>query len=126
MSAFPKQGRPDLPMNPLIVSVDINDIVVDFLLATPGYEEQLVTRAIRYMIEELSLYVCTAEDLIIQKAIADRTKDWQDIEGIIIEQNTSLDRDYLEDWLGQFAEVLDKPEILAHYQDIWQRVMSSG
>jgi hypothetical protein len=47
-TAFPEPGRPDLPMNPLIVSVKIGDILVDFLLTTPGYEEQVVTR--RYAI----------------------------------------------------------------------------
>ena len=122
--AFPEPGRPDLPMNPLIVSVKVGEIIVDFLLSTPGYEEQLVKRAIRYKFEDLSLWICTAEDLIIQKAIAGRSKDWQDIEGIVIEQNTKLDQDYLEDWLKQFAEVLDNPDILKHYRNIQQRVMN--
>lgn len=121
--AFPEPGRPDLPMYPLIVSAKVGEIIFDFLLSTPGYEEQLVKRAIRHKFEDLSLWICTAEDLIIQKTIAGRSKDWQDIEGIVIEQNTKLDQNYLEDWLSQFAEVLDNPDILNHYRNIWQRVM---
>lgn len=125
-TAFPEPGRPDLPRNPLIVSVKIGEIIVDLLLTTPGYEEQLVTRAVRHSVGDLPLSVCTAEDLIIQKAIAGRAKDWQDIEGVVIEQHADLDQEYVEDWLTQFAEVLEQPELLANYRQIWQRVASSG
>ncbi|MBC8180248.1 hypothetical protein H8E88_03905 [candidate division KSB1 bacterium] len=65
-----------------------------------------------------------AEDLIIQKAIAGRTKDWQDIEGIVIEQNTALNQEYLEDWMTQFADVLEKPEIFTQYQTILEHVIN--
>jgi predicted nucleotidyltransferase len=123
--AFSESGRPDLPTNPLIVSVKVGEIIVDFLLSTPGYEEQLVKRAIHYKFEDLSLWICTAEDLIIQKAVAGRAKDWQDIEGIVIEQKTKLNQNYLEDWLSQFAEVLDSPDIFNHYRTIWQLVKTS-
>ena len=123
LKAFPESGRPNLPMNPLIVSVKAGEIIVDFLLSTPGYEESLVKRAVRHQYDNLSLWICTAEDLIIQKAIAGRSKDWQDIEGILIEQQTKLDQNYLEDWLGQFADALDHPDILDHYRAIWQSVM---
>jgi predicted nucleotidyltransferase len=123
--AFPERGRSDLAMNPLIVSVIIDEIIVDFLLTTPGYEEHIITRAVQYAVDELSIWVCTAEDLIIQKAIAGREKDWQDIEGIIIEQSGKLDQTYLEDWLTQFAEVLEQPEILRQYHHIWQRITNS-
>ena len=56
-----------------------------------------------------------------------RTKfgDWQDSEGIIIEQSGKLDQTYLEDWLTQFAEVLEQPEILRHYHQIWQHITNS-
>jgi hypothetical protein len=57
--------------------------------------------------------------------ISGRAKDWQDIEGIVIEQYTNLDQEYLEDWLTQFAEILEKPELLTNYQQIWQRVTTS-
>ncbi len=58
------------------------------------------------------------EDLIIQKAIAGRGKDWQDVEGILIEQQGRLDLDYVEGWLAQFAEAVEQPEIVTQYQAI--------
>ncbi len=116
---FPEPGRPDLPDNPFIVSVKIGSVIADFLLAAPGYEEQIIIRATSRMINDLSVRICTAEDLIIQKAVAGRSKDWQDIEGIIIEQNEKLDRQYVKYWLEQFSEALGQPEILFQYKQLW-------
>jgi len=117
-AAFPVPGRPEIPENPLIVSVKIYGIIVDFLLATPGFEEQSLQRAVQVKVNNLSIWVCTAEDLIIQKAIAGRAKDWQDIEGIIIEQFGKLDKNFLDDWLKQFADILERPELYTKYQQI--------
>ena len=108
ISAFPESGRPELPLNPLIVSVKIHAVIVDFLLTTPGYEERIIERAVRSTFADLSMWVCSAEDLIIQKVLANREKDWQDIEGILIEQGTKLDQEYVEDWLQQFADILQQ------------------
>lgn len=121
-AAFPEPGRPHAPDNPLIVSANIQGVVVDFLLALPGYEEQIVTRATHRNLGDLQVRVCAPEDLVIQKAIAGRAKDWQDIEGILIEQYGHLDMDYLEDWLAQFAELLEQPEILSQYRAIQNRI----
>ena len=69
-TAFPERGRPHVPENPLIVDVNIGGIIVDFLLAIPGYEEQIVTRAVRRQLGDLEIWICSPEDLIIQKAAA--------------------------------------------------------
>ncbi len=121
LNAFPQLGRPELPRNPLIVSVKTGEIIVDFLLTIPGYEEQIVTRAMRYSIDDFAFWVCRADDLIIQKAIAKRAKDWQDIEGIVIEQGDNLDQQYIEYWLAEFAEALEQPDILSRYREIVKR-----
>jgi predicted nucleotidyltransferase len=115
---FPERGRPRAPLSPLVVDVMIDETTVDFLLAIPGYDEQVVTRAVQCELEGLPAWLCTAEDLIIQKAVAGRGRDWQDIEGILIEQRGQLDLEYVEDWLTQFAELLERPEILTQYQEI--------
>ena len=121
-AAFPKPGRPHAPENPLIISSNIEGIIVDFLLALPGYEERIITRAVRCDLGDLRVWVCASEDLVIQKAVAGRAKDWQDIEGVLIEQHDNLDLAYLEDWLSQFAELLEQPEILSQYHDIQNRI----
>jgi hypothetical protein len=121
-AAFPEPGRPHAPENPLIVSTNIGGVVVDFLLALPGYEEQIITRAVRRELGNLQAWVCAPEDLVIQKAVAGRARDWQDIEGILIEQHGRLGLDYLEDWLSQFAGLLEQPEILSQYRAIQNRI----
>lgn len=121
-AAFPEPGRPHAPDNPFVVSVNIEGVVVDFLLALPGYEEQIITRATRCDLGDLPVWVCTPEDLVIQKAVAGRPKDWQDIEGVLIEQWGRLDLIYLENWLAQFSELLELPEIVSQYRAIQDRI----
>jgi hypothetical protein len=121
-AVFPRPGRPHAPDNLLIVSAMVEGVVVDFLLALPGYEEQIIARAVRRDLGDLRVWVCAPEDLVIQKAIAGRARDWQDIEGVLIEQYGQLDLAYLEDWLSQFAELLEQPEILSQYRAIQNHI----
>lgn len=123
-AAYAERARPRVPENPLIVDTKIGRVTVDFLLTVPGYEENIVTRAILCDLDGLNVRICSPEDLIIQKAIAGRTQDWQDIEGILIEQHNHLDSAYIEDWLRQFVEALDQPEILERYGQIRENISS--
>jgi hypothetical protein len=70
-------------------------------------------------VEGLSLPICTAEDLIIHKAIADRPKDWLDIEKILLRQGAKLDIEYVYSWLTQFADALEKPAILEQFNRLF-------
>ena len=114
-TTFPEPARIGAPVNPFIVSVRIDDVIVDFLLCLPGYEEQIITRAIQRKFGSLTVWISTAEDLIIQKAITRRPKDWQDVEDLLIVQFGILDYEYIENWLTQFSDVLDQPELLTQY-----------
>jgi hypothetical protein len=58
------------------------------------------------------------EDLIIHKAIAAREKDWIDIEGILARQRGRLDQEHILNWLDQFAQALDRPDIVTRYQGL--------
>jgi len=98
-AAFPHRARPGIPENPLIVAVTIGDVIVDFLLALPGYEELIIERAVRRDLNGWSTWICSAEDLIIQKVVAGRGKDWLDVEALLVEQRGKLDQVYIQDWL---------------------------
>jgi predicted nucleotidyltransferase len=121
---FPEKARLDIPENPLIISVVIDGIIADFLLAIPGYEELIIERAIRRDMGGWSLWICSAEDLIIQKAIAGRERDWPDIEALLIEQHAKLDDEYIENWLSQFTDALEDPEILANYKRLKKKIQT--
>ena len=58
-----------------------NQIPVDLGLGFLPYEEQAVEHGVPIQHEGVEFVVCTAEDLIIQKAVSEREKDWSDIEG---------------------------------------------
>jgi predicted nucleotidyltransferase len=121
-TAFPVRARAHLPENPYIVAINIDGVTVDFLLTLPGYEEQIIERAIQRDLGGWSVWICSAEDLIIQKASAGRDKDWPDIEALLIEQYGKLDYAYIEDWLKQFAEALENPALLIEYHRLLERV----
>jgi len=111
------------PLPPLIVSAEVMEgVTADFLIAVPGYEDEILARARRIPFADMELPVCSPEDLIIQKVIADRTKDWADVEGILMEQQERLDQDYIRGWLTQFAEVLERPDWLERYEALVRRI----
>jgi hypothetical protein len=58
------------------------------------------------------LRTCSAEDLIILKAFADRPQDWVDIERVIVRQTGKLDWDYIYGQLHPLVELKGEPEIL--------------
>jgi len=122
--AFPERARAHAPDNPFIVAVTIEGVIVDFLLALPGYEGNIVERATQADFGGWSAWVCSADDLIIQKVVAGRSKDWPDVEGLLIEQWDNLDHAYIEDWLDQFAQALDSPELLEKYHQVRHQVES--
>lgn len=122
IKTFPDKARLNIPDNPLIISVVIKGVIVDFLMAVPGYEELIIDRATCRDMGGWSVWICSAEDLIIQKAIAGRERDWPDIEALLIEQHGKLDHAYIKSWLSQFAAALDDPEILAKYKKMAKKI----
>ena len=60
---------------------------------------------------------CSAEDLVVLKAFANRPQDWIDIERVIIRQGPRLDRQLILQELTPLAELKEDPQIL---QDLLQ------
>ena len=96
---------------------------LDIALAGLPFEEQMVERSSRFTYPlDTPLRTCSAEDLIVLKAFADRPKDWMDIEGIIVRQSASLDWDYVRTQLAPLAELKDSPELLEKLEHTRQRM----
>ena len=93
-----------------------NHIAVDLGFGFLPYEEQAVEKAVVVNYRGVTFPTCTAEDLIIHKAIAEREKDWNDIEGVLVRQGDKLDQAYIVRWLEQFAQALDRPELVQRYR----------
>jgi predicted nucleotidyltransferase len=86
---------------------------LDVSLAALPYEELVIQRSSYFDYPPgISLRTCSAEDLIVLKAIAGRGRDWADIERVIVRQTGKLDWDYIREQLRPLAELKETPEIL--------------
>lgn len=94
---------------------------VDISLGIPGYEEEVVRRAVECDLGAgRVVHICSAEDLVIHKAVAGRPQDLVDIEGVVDRQRLKLDVIYIRNWLGQFSLLLENDEILRRFDDSWR------
>lgn len=114
---FAKKHRICLVRNKLGIDIDIS-------LGIPGYEEEVMKRAVKFKLGNRNyIKICSAEDLIIHKLIAGRPQDLYDVEGIIIRQERTLDKNYILRWLKEFSKVLENKEIIKRFNKIWSEVI---
>ena len=90
---IPEARRFALERRVLLVETSYG-IPLDISLGGLPYEVAVVERSTPFEVERgASLAICSAEDLVILKAFADRPQDWLDIEGVIVRQQSALNRD---------------------------------
>jgi hypothetical protein len=90
---------------------------LDIALGGLPFEESVVARSSLFAFPPHTLLrTSSAEDLIVMKAFAARTKDWLDVEGIIIRQTGKLDWAYIRGQLQPLAELKESPEIMDDLQ----------
>ncbi|MDZ7723339.1 MAG: nucleotidyl transferase AbiEii/AbiGii toxin family protein [candidate division KSB1 bacterium] len=90
-----------------------NGVSIDISLSGLPFEENMIERASYFeFLPEYSLLTCSAEDLIVLKAFADRDKDWVDIEGIISRNKTDINYHYIIEQLTPLCQAKEAPAIL--------------
>lgn len=97
------------------------EVPVDLFVSVFDYERQAIERALEMSIGGIPVRVCTAEDFIVHKVVANREHDWLDVERVLVRQGSKLDQTYIKNWLKQFAEALEAPEILIRYVQLQDR-----
>lgn len=97
-------------------------IRIDVIFALLSFEVAAVQRAVRVAFGSRPVRVVTPEDLILMKVISERPRDQADAEALVRRRADTLDRAYLEPRINEFAETLERPEILAH----WRRWLGGG
>lgn len=107
-----------LPENPLefaketnVIPVEIDEVRVDLVIAGLPFEKEAIQRSRDMDFYGKMVRVCLPEDLIIQKAVSTREKDWMDIRQIIANQHHKMDWDYLLKHCKDLAIFLDDPSI---------------
>ena len=98
-------------------------IPIDVALAGFPFEESLCRRAVlREFLPGISLQVCQADDLVVLKAFAGRSKNWMDIENVLVRQGDRLDWDYILKELKPLVELKEAPEALVHLERLRRSV----
>ena len=96
-----------------------NDVPVDLTLSGLPFEKQMIDRATPFLYApDCSLLTCSAEDLIVLKAFADRAQDWIDVRGIIARQKGQLDIEYIIKNLTPLSELKESADILDNLHNI--------
>lgn len=99
-----------------------NKIGIDISLGAFPFEEEMVKRAEdQKYLQNTFLRICSAEDLIVLKAFADRGKDWVDIQSILIKQK-KLDWNYIFEQLTPLVELKEAPEILSKFKKLKEEI----
>lgn len=97
-------------------------IGIDIALGALYFEENAVNRASYFeYLPNISLKTCSAEDLVIYKAFANRLQDWADLENITIKQK-NLDWNYIRENLLPLLELGETPEIMIELENLHRRI----
>lgn len=91
-------------------------IPVDIIFAGPGLEREFLERAVIVEIERMPIPFLSPEDLIAMKVLAGRSKDLDDVRGIIEKQGPSLDEARIRDVLERLERALDRSDLVATYE----------
>ena len=93
---------------------------IDLIFGSLPFEENAINRAVKVKIGKTIVNFCTPEDLILLKIISDRSKDIEDVRGVLKFQKESLEYDYLEPRITELASLLEKPDIKKQW-DKWKK-----
>ena len=91
---------------------------LDLVLGVPGLEDEFVRRAVPVEVAPgLHVPVISAEDLIVTKVLAGRSKDLDDVRGIVAAK-TDLDTDAVRATLAMLEEALGVSDLLPVFDRI--------
>lgn len=87
-------------------------IDVDIFLAESDYQQELMRRRVQHPVDGVPAWFVSAEDLILLKLIANRTRDRADIDDLLVAR-AELDESYLRRWAGPLGVAAKLDEVLA-------------
>jgi hypothetical protein len=100
-----------------------NGTPLDVALGAAPFEVRAVRRSSPFGIgEERSLITCAAEDLLVHKIIANREKDWIDVEGVLARRWNKLDLTLVRNELEPLIALKEAPEILVRFERLYVKI----
>ena len=102
----------DMPLVKFRLYLADRGIDVDIFLAESAYQQEMMQRRVRHTIGGVPAWFVSAEDLILLKLIAGRTRDRADIDDLLLAR-AELDEPYLRRWAGPLGVEAKLDEVLA-------------
>lgn len=94
-----------------VIPIEIDDVRVDLVVADLPFEIDAIQRSRYVDFSNIKIKVCLPEDLIIQKAVSTREKDWLDIKNVIENQPDKMNWNYLLKHCKDLSDILNNTEI---------------
>lgn len=95
-----------------VLPIDIDGVRVDIALASLPFEKEAIERSKQISYKNIRMEVCTIEDFIIQKAVSERDKDWNDIKKVIKLNHSKIDWNYLIEHCKKLSTFLSRSEVI--------------
>ena len=118
---FPEARRFAIERRVLLVETP-EGVPVDIALGGLPFEARVIVRSSSFDVAPgVVLVTCSAEDLVVLKAFADRAQDWLDIEGVIVRQGPNLDRSLVLAELGSLLELKEDLQAMVTLRDLFTK-----
>ena len=102
-------------------------IGIDVALGALPFEERVMARASVFdLLIDCPLRTCSAEDLVVMKAFANRERDWLDLETVLVRQGKRLDWPQIIAELTPLCELNETPEIPGRLKRLRQKVAAQS
>lgn len=107
----------------VLLAKSSSGIGIDIALGALPFEAQIMERATDFeFLPDCSIRTCSAEDLVVLKAFANRPQDWVDVRGILVRQKNSLNREMIVEDLSPLVALKEEPEILEQLQRLYENI----
>src|SRR6185295_18246737 len=100
-------------------------IPLDLVLAGPGLEEEFLARSVEFLESGVVIRVISPEDLLVTKILAGRSKDLEDVNGILREQGEHLDLERVRRLLSTLDSALSRSDLLSTLEALLAREAGS-
>ncbi|MEK6777048.1 MAG: nucleotidyltransferase [bacterium] len=101
----------------LLVQHESSGIDLDLVFGNLPFEKEAVARAEWVEVGGIRVPLPVPEDLIIMKAVAHRPRDLSDI-GSLLDSHPKLDIRKIKQWVQEFSEALEMPEIMSDMESL--------
>ena len=78
-------------------------VMVDMLIVNPAWSVELMNRRVAIQLQERTIWVSSAEDIILLKLFSPRDKDHEDIQMLMQLRKDRLDFAYIADWSNRLG-----------------------